>query len=103
MSEFLVGVALLVFYIGRWWWWSWLVSGLRRARLLPRPPVSRAQAVAIAQAECDRRGWGWDERVWLLEGLFSYSIISGSPRSSHVEMVINAWTGRVTRVHLHPL
>jgi hypothetical protein len=45
----------------------WLVG-------IPQPRVSRDHAVAIAHAECERRGWGWEQpsaseelRQWVIQ------------------------------------
>lgn len=47
---------------------------LRFILLQPRPQIKRPDALGIARAECERRGWPWKDPVHVQERLRSYTV-----------------------------
>jgi hypothetical protein len=71
---------------------------LRRLRLLAHPPVSRVDALAIVQQECEIRGWRWVEPVIVREGLRSWRIWTAADmRGGNILVVVDGRTGAVRR------
>ncbi len=61
-----------------------------------RPVISRHQALALARAECDARGWPWREPVHVARGLGSYHVMTNArSRGGNVNIRIGVASGQV--------
>ena len=75
-----------------------VVRLLRRLRLLAHPPISRVDTLAIAQQECEIRGWRWVEPVIVREGLRAWRIWTAADmRGGNILVVEDGRTGAVRR------
>ena|SRR5579872_5908 len=67
---------------------------LRRLLRIPPPRITADQALSIAQQECARLGWPWEEPVDVWENLRSYSVRAGVI-GEHIYMLIDNQDGSV--------
>jgi hypothetical protein len=73
-----------------------MLALIRRLLRIPPPRISAEQALAMARAECDRRGWRWDRPV-LIEGLRHWRFWADGNCKSSAFVVICQQTGEVVR------
>ena len=80
-----------------------MVGLLRRARILPQPKVSKEEALQLAQAECSRRGWPWQEPVHVSEWFTAwYFMTNANYRGGNVNIAIDSISGRVRAAAFAP-
>jgi hypothetical protein len=78
-----------------------VIGLLRRVRLLSPLHISAQQAIDIARAESDARGWPWQEPVVVDEGLRGYRIWTNAQmRGGNVSIHVDGHSGRVSSARL---
>ena len=83
----------------------WLALLVRRLVWRGPPPLTRAEALAAARSEAERRGYrrGWAEPVYIQEQLLWYGIMTDPRnRGGYIYATVNAFTGAVTRMLYAP-
>ncbi len=71
-------------------------SWIDRVCCVVRPRVSRADALELARAECERRGCGSIEPVHVHRRIFGYWILTNADRmGGNISIVIDNCTGHV--------
>ena len=82
---------------------SLLVRPLRGLLRIRPATITREQALAIARAECERRGYAWEEPVLLEERLREYWIMTRADhRGGNVLIDVDIHTGVVKRFRVSP-
>lgn len=80
-----------------------LVRLLRRLLGIAPPLITKVQAIAIARAECERRGYPWREPMRADEHLREYVVwILGQTVGGNLGFHIDIHTGAITRVTTLP-
>jgi hypothetical protein len=75
-----------------------VVHYLRRAGVLPKPKVSRDEALEVARAECQGRGWPWHGRVLVHEGLSYWHFMTNADfRGGNVNIWVDSRTGVIRK------
>ncbi len=76
---------------------------IRRLRRIAPATVTRDQALEIARAECERRGYGWLGPVKVEESLKEYWLLSQADRlEGSVSVTVDVHTGEIKNVTLIP-
>lgn len=69
----------------------------------PAPQVSRFDALELARAECERRGWPWNEPVHLTEHLTRYTVWTNAEfRGANCVISIDSVSGEVLSAEVTP-
>jgi hypothetical protein len=65
--------------------------------------IGKPEALSIARAECERRGWPWrGEQTTVQWGLFTYSVWSGGRKGGNFWARIRKRDGKVLAVGMTP-
>jgi hypothetical protein len=80
-----------------------MIKLVRRLLRLPKPAISKADAVEIARRVCADKGWQWREPIVVTEGFRRYHVMTSAERKGgNANIRIDSLTGRVVSAVLAP-
>ncbi len=64
--------------------------------------ITKGDALKIAQNECLRRGWAWNEQTTVRWGLFAFTVWGGGRRGGNLFMKIRKKDGTILQSSMTP-
>jgi hypothetical protein len=79
------------------------ITFLRFVLFLPKPLLSKQQALEIARAECEDRGWPWREPVLAQEHLRSYWFVTDWQfKGGNATIAVDYRSGKIVHAAFSP-
>jgi len=65
--------------------------------------ISKKEALLIAQEECLRRGWPWNDQTTVRWGIFDFTVWGGGRKGGNLFMKIRKTDGAILKSSISPL